>query len=73
LFALAALVLVATAVLPVGWLVVTSFGGPSGPTLDNYVTLFTEATMVRAWDGAGSRPSLSPGDPAQGYPEERLV
>ena len=47
LFALAALVLAAMVVLPVGWLVVTSFAGPHGPTLENYVTLFTDASMVR--------------------------
>ena len=47
LFALAALALVAMVVLPVGWLVATSFSGPRGPTLDNYVTLFTDQSMIR--------------------------
>ena len=47
LFALAGLALVVMVVLPLGWLVVTSFAGPHGPTLDNYVTLFTDATMIR--------------------------
>jgi len=47
LFAVAALALVAMVVLPVGWLIVTSFTGPHGATLDNYVVLFTDATMVR--------------------------
>ncbi len=47
LFAAAALVLAALVVLPVGWLIATSFSGPHGATLANYVTLFTDATMVR--------------------------
>lgn len=33
--------------LPVGWLVVTSFYGPNGLTLANYVTLATDASMIR--------------------------
>jgi iron(III) transport system permease protein len=33
--------------LPVGWLIATSLSGPHGPTLDNYVTLFTDPTMVQ--------------------------
>jgi iron(III) transport system permease protein len=46
-FALAALVLLAMVVLPIGWLVVTSFSGPHGPTLANYAALFTDVTLVR--------------------------
>ena len=46
-FALAALVLAAMVLLPIGWLVVTSLAGPHGFTLANYVTLFTDATMIR--------------------------
>jgi iron(III) transport system permease protein len=46
-FAGAALVLLAMVVLPVGWLVATSLSGPHGPTLSNYVTLFTDPTMVQ--------------------------
>jgi iron(III) transport system permease protein len=34
-------------VLPVGWLIATSLSGPHGPTLENYVTLFTDPTMVQ--------------------------
>jgi len=33
--------------LPVGWLIATSLSGPHGPTLDNYVTLFTDPSMVQ--------------------------
>lgn len=47
LFALAALALVVMVVLPVGWLVVTSVSGAHGFTLENYVTLFTDVTMIR--------------------------
>jgi iron(III) transport system permease protein len=47
IFAGAALVLLAMVVLPVGWLVATSLSGPHGPTLENYVTLFTDPTMVQ--------------------------
>ena len=47
LFAFAALVLVALVVLPVGWLIGTSVSGPHGPTLANFVTLFTDASMIR--------------------------
>jgi len=47
LFAGAAVVLSAMVVLPLGWLIATSFSSPHGPTLANYVTLFTDGTMVR--------------------------
>jgi iron(III) transport system permease protein len=47
LFGAAALVLFAMVALPVGWLVATSVSGPHGFTLENYVTLFTDATMVQ--------------------------
>jgi iron(III) transport system permease protein len=47
LFGAAALVLLAMVALPVGWLVATSLSGPHGPTLENYVKLFTDPTMVQ--------------------------
>jgi iron(III) transport system permease protein len=40
-------VLLAMVALPVGWLIATSLSGPHGPTLDNYVTLFTDPSMVQ--------------------------
>lgn len=47
LFAGVALLLVALIALPVGWLVVTSFAGPHGFTLANYVELATDPTMIK--------------------------
>ena len=46
LFAVAALALVVMVVLPVGWLVVTSFSGPHGATLENYATTGTGAAAL---------------------------
>lgn len=46
-FAFAALILVVMIALPVGWLLAVSFTGQSGPTLANYVALFTDPGMLR--------------------------
>ena len=46
-FGAVALVLGILTVLPIGWLVAMSFVGPSGVGLGNYVTLFTDPSMLR--------------------------
>src|SRR5471030_1031108 len=47
LFAVVALILAVMVLLPVGWIIVTSFIGPAGPTLANYIALATDSSMVR--------------------------
>jgi iron(III) transport system permease protein len=47
LFAAVALILAIMVLLPVGWIIVTSFVGPAGPTLANYIALATDSSMVR--------------------------
>ncbi|MFN2462129.1 MAG: ABC transporter permease [Candidatus Velthaea sp.] len=47
LFVVVAAVLAAMILLPLGWLIVTSFFAGAGPTVANYVTLFTDPSMIR--------------------------
>ncbi|MGD0051984.1 MAG: iron ABC transporter permease [Vulcanimicrobiaceae bacterium] len=47
LFGAVALVLAVGVLLPVGWLLVTSFSGPHGFTLANYVQLLSDPTMLK--------------------------
>jgi iron(III) transport system permease protein len=47
LFGAVALILAAMVLLPIGWLLVTSFSGPGGFTFANYVQLARDPTMLR--------------------------